>query len=96
MTVGDADIPWHFRFFCAVAFESQSLTVEKLSWSIWQSPVLPLWNFNTVDASDALRHEMFESASLVNQYVGSYPACSSFPMALVLASHRWVQGWGFR
>ena len=47
-TVGNADTPLHPQFFRAVTFESQSLTKEKRSWSIWQLPNLPLWNFNTV------------------------------------------------
>ena len=47
-TVGDADTPLQPQFFRAVTFESQSLTEEKRSWSIWQPPNLTLWNFNTV------------------------------------------------
>ena len=38
MITGDADSPWHLQFFSAATFESQSLTEEKRSWSIWQPP----------------------------------------------------------
>ena len=38
MIIGDADTPWLPQFFSAATFESQSLTEEKRSWSIWQPP----------------------------------------------------------
>ena len=96
MTVGDADTLWHPQFFSAVTFESQRLTEEERSWSIWQPPVLPLRNFNTVPRLTrvtAYGTVMFELASLVNQYFGSHLAYSSYTMPLTLACHRLVQGW---
>jgi len=95
MTVGDADTLWHPQFFSAATFESQRLTEEERSWSIWQPPVLPLRNFNTVDSSDGLLNGtvMFELASLMNQHLGSHLAHSSCAVPLSLACHRLVQAW---
>ena len=48
-----------------------------------------------VDASDALRHGMFESGSLVKQYVGAHPAyfLDSMPLSRQVIAWCWV---GFR
>ena len=65
----------------AVTFESQSLTEEKRSWSIWQPPMLPLWNFNTVPRLTRVAPHfkvMFAVANLTLEECGDFrPTCSS-------------------
>ena len=68
------------NFICPVTFESQCFTKASAS-------VTELQHGATIDSSDSHRQGMFESASLVNQYVGS-----SCTIPLILTSHRLAQG----
>ena len=91
MNFGGVDTTLHPQFFRAVTFESQSLTEEKRSWSIWQPPMLPFWNFITVPRR--LTHVaphfkvMLVVANLTLEECGDFrPTCSSTSSAPILSS----------
>ena len=81
----------HHCIRSSVTFETQSLTEEKRSWSIWQPPMLPLWNFNTVPR---LMHVaphckvLLAVANLPLEECGDFrPTGSSTSSAPILSSH---------
>ena len=92
MSVGGADTPLHPQFFLAGTFESQSLAEEKRSWSIWQPPLLPLWNFNTVPRLTHVTPHfkvMLAVANLTLEECGDFRStCSSTSSAPILSSQQ--------
>ena len=101
MTVGDADTPWHPRFFHAVTFEPQRSADDGStvypSQALWHGRALRISSrfrviaWGTAVPSDGPWHGDVRIGIPPEHYACSHHACSSYILPLTLTCHRLEQ-----